>query len=736
MNQQPPQHHRLYALAGFLAAVLLIYLGVLFDTQVNQHEKYLAQSIRSIARVEDVEASRGIVTDRSGRTMVTNRSAYSLTFDASLLKDGEDENEAILRLVELCRDHEIPWTDNLPITRQEPFAYTLYQLSGVQENRFLTYLRSLDEVREKLRDYLLEHPNLVGVTEESLPPEDVVDNSARLKAGEELVDALTAETLSTELLSRSGVTPDFLLDIMRVELELPEHFTLDEARLVLGIQYELSLRRLANYDAYILADDISTEFISILSDGNYAGVKVTSSTVREYATSYAAHILGTVGRLYAEDYQELKDQGYDMDDWIGRDGVELAFEDYLKGTDGRRVVSTNADGKITDEYYSTEPKPGNTVELTIDLKLQEAVENALANTVTAMNEADGNTARGAGAAVVKVGTGDVLSLASFPTYDLATYRQNWDTVSKTDGDPLFNRATKGTYPPGSTFKPLIAVAALEEGSISLTEKIRDTGYWLYPDFIEGTQRWGWWCWNRGGHGSISISQAITASCNYFFYELGYRLGIDKIDEYALAFGLGEKTGIEIDEKAGTLAGPESREANGGVWYGGDTVQAAIGQSDNLFTPLQLANYVATLVSGGDYCQPHLLKTVKSYDNSEILATGNTEPVRTVKISDSTLQAVKKGMYDLTTTTLAPYFSQCVVSAGAKTGTAQLGANVTNNGVFICFAPYENPEIAVAIAIEKGGSGAALASTAVEILNAYFTADEIGTAIVGENQLLQ
>ena len=232
-------------------------------------------------------------------------------------------------------------------------------------------------------------------------------------------------------------------------------------------------------------------------------------------------------------------------------------------------------------------------------------------------------------------------------------------------------------------------------------------------------------------------EAIKVSCNVFFYEMAYRLGIETMNEYALAFGLGESTGIEIGDSPGILAGPAEREAKGEAWYGGDTITAGIGQSDNLFTPLQLANYIATLVNGGNHYEVHLLKAVKSYDNSQVLAVGGGEPLNTIHISDSTLSAVKEGMHELTTTgSLAGYFKSCVVDAGAKTGTAQISADTTNNGVFVCFAPYDDPEIALAMVIEKGGSGSALASTAVEILNAYFSADEIGTAVIGEHQLLQ
>ena len=217
--------------------------------------------------------------------------------------------------------------------------------------------------------------------------------------------------------------------------------------------------------------------------------------------------------------------------------------------------------------------------------------------------------------------------------------------------------------------------------------------------------------------------------------MGYRLGIEKIDEYAEAFGFGRSTGIEIGDDAGLLAGPEEREGRGGVWYGGDTILASIGQSDNLFTPLQIANYMATLVSGGKHYNAHLLKTAKTYDNSQVVAVGSQEPTNIVPISDSTLNAVKTGMHNLTTGSLAPYFNSCVVDAGAKTGTTQLGGEVANNGCFACFAPYDEPEIALALVIEQGNAGAQLASTAVSVINAYFTADESETVITGENRLL-
>ena len=721
---------RLLVLAGFLAAVLLVYLGVLFDTQVTRHEEYLTQSIHSIAREEQVEASRGIITDRSGRTLVSNASAYDLTFDASLLDEGEDQNLAILRLVELCRQEGWVWTDNLPVSHTAPFRYELDTVSDTQRSRFLTYLKSLKEPAELLGDYLLAHPELTVPAEEDEPAEEEGETALTpAQQREAALNAFPTAALTENILNEAGITAPYLTELMREEMDLPEGLMLPEIRSILGVRYELALRKLANYTDYVLVENIDTAFISMIADGSYAGARVTGSSIRQYETDCAAHILGYVSRLQStDDMKALREQGYDGNDWIGRSGVESAFEQYLKGTDGRRIVSVNSDGKITGEYYSKEPRPGNTVELTLDLELQEATEAALAETVARLNadpeyRKDAET-RGAGAAVIKVGTGEVLSLASYPTYDLATFRQNWNELSADPANPMFNRATQGTYPPGSTLKPLTAVAALEADATTLKEEIRDTGRWAYPNDPTGS---GAWCWNRGGHGKVNVTEAITVSCNYFFAEMGYRLGLDKFTEYLTAFGLGQSTGIETGDRAGLL--PQNEEGQN------QTPWAAFGQANQLYTPIQLANYIATLVSGGEHYEAHLLKAVKAYDNSALITTGTTTPTNVIDISDSTLQAVKKGMHDLTTSSLAPYFNQCVVSAGAKTGTAQVGANTTNNGVFVCFAPYEDPEIAVAIVIEKGGSGSALASTAVNILNAYFSTDEIGTAILPENQLI-
>lgn len=720
MNQRPSQLTRFRVMAAMALAVLAIYLVVLFNTQVVHHEEYLAKSIQTITRMENVEASRGIITDRSGRTLVTNQSTYSLTFDASLLKPGENQNDAILRLVTLCRDQGVAWEDNLPLSLDGAAHFTVDTLTDTQKSRFFSYLRDLKPTRELLAAYVRQHPELLKPPKEgetALDPATAKDT--------ELLKQTNSAALTNSLLLNAGVTPAKLFDWMREDMKLSDNYSDGDARLILGVRYELKLRKLgANNNAYVLAQNVDVAFCSLISDGQFQGAKIIRSSARQYATTYATHILGTVGGI--SDYtDEWKERGYRMDDTVGLSGAEAAFEDYLRGADGKRMISVNSDGKITGEYYSVEPRSGYTVELTVDLKLQQAVEDALASAVESLNAKDGLDSRGAAAAVVKVGTGEILSLASYPTFDLSTWRQDYAELSSDPATPMLNRAASSAYAPGSTLKPATAVAALESGATTPSETLFDTGYWKYPST---TWNGGTWCWKHSGHGKVNATTAITNSCNYYFAEMGYRMGLDTLNEYYSALGLGEPTGIEIGEKTGRQATNEGG-SNQAPW-------AAYGQADQLYTPLQLANYIATLVSGGQHCPAHLLKSVKSYDNSEIIATGDTTPLNTLNISDSTLEAVKKGMYGYTQPggMVYSYFKDCIVSVGAKTGTAQLGGGLKNNGVFVAFAPYDDPEIAIALVLEKGDAGAALASTAVTILNSYFSRESTGS-ILSDNELI-
>ncbi len=699
-----PRHRRVI----LLLLVLLVlggYLTVMFNLQIVHGADYRRQSVSQIVRSTTVEAARGDITDRNGNLMVGNRQTYTLTFDPSLLPDGADQNEAILRLIQLCEENNIPCTDNVPLSKTAPFTYVT--VTDTQQRLFDRYLT--DTLQPYLEKELKKRKNVLAAAAEKPKKAEPVAEDPFLDDPDLDVENLTAPQL---------------MEAMRRSFKIDDSVSDADARKIVSVRWELALRSTYATASYVLADDVDINLITLVKDGDYYGADINLASARQYETTAAAHLLGYVGAIDPDEYSELKDQGYSINAVIGKSGVEAAFEEYLHGTGGRRISNTNDEGKVTSELYTQEPQPGDTVELTIDLPFQEQVEQLLADRVDRMAAEDG-VARGAAAAVVQVGTGDVLALASYPTYDLATFRKNYTELSSDPSSPLLNRATMGLYPPGSTLKPLTAIAALEEGVTTTGERLNDSGRWIYP----GTSM-GPYCWKRSGHGRLNVTGAISNSCNYYFAEMGYRLGMDNLREYLTAFGLGEHTGIETGDAAGTL--PENPPGEDQAPW------AAFGQSNQLYTPLQLASYIATLAGGGAYYEPHLLKSVRSYDNSELVySSENAAPDHTIDIDPAHLNAVLKGMLGYTQPggQIHAYFKDCVVSAGAKTGTAQLGSNKKNNGVFVCFAPYDDPEIAIALVIEKGDAGANLAETAVGILNAYFTEDQIAATIVGENQLL-
>ena len=676
MKNPHPAKRRVMILLGVFAAFLLLFGAVLYDAQILHGSENRARSISSNATSEVVPASRGIITDRNGKVLVSNRLAYTLVFDRSGFTDDAALNDAILRLIRLCQETGTGWNDTLPIRQTGSFV------------------RYTNDRSESFSKYLED--NKLTVT----------------AAGRQLIAELR--------------------ELYHVDESLSEK----DARLVVGVRYELHSR-----DSYTFAEDVSSEVLSLITDGRYEGVSIHTASARVYNTTLAAHILGTIGPIWQEEwssnektgYVGYADKGYSMNDLVGKDGVEKAFEEYLRGTDGRRLITTDEDGKLTGELYTREPQPGGTVALTLDIDLQADVERALAETITGMIDEDSNE-RGGAAAVVSVGSGEVLALASYPTYDLSTFNEDYEELVADERLPMFNRATQGIYAPGSTFKMCTAVAALESGIITPSSIIQDRGIYTYYRDPQPMC----WVYRQGGstHGRINVTQAITESCNYFFYEVGRLTGIRTLDSYASQFGLGQSTGIEIGDSSGVLASPEWADSHNQEWTDGQTITAAIGQSYNLFTPLQLANYIATLVGGGEHYQAHLLKNVKEYDNSRLLYVYDDEPLNTVEMSDSTTEAVTKGMHELTVSGGVSFaFRDCVVSAGAKTGSAQVGTDIAN-GVFVAYAPYEDPEIAVAIVIEKGGSGAALATTAVEIINSWFSHTQDDSAAMGENTLLK
>ena len=676
MKKSNPYRRRLIVVLSFLVAALVCFGVVLFNYQIVNGDEYRALSVAGTAKREVVETSRGIITDRNGKVLVSNRLAYTLKFsDSDFGKDQAACNDAVWRLIELCRAEGVEWIDPLPLTAEAPSTLS----TETPGKTFISWLKT----------------NKLAYTGESTV-------------------TLTASS-------------DEVMAALRKVYNIDDGYTDQQARLIAGVRYGAKIS-----GGYVFAEDVPVRVISQVVDGHYAGVSTGTSSQRVYNTTYAAHILGRVSRIFAEDWDNYKDKGYSMDALVGKGGVEEAFESYLHGTNGVKLVTTDKNGKVTGELYAKEPQPGNTVALTIDLDLQKVTEDSLAEKIGSMEQRDGLT-RGGAAAVVSVGTGEVLALASYPTYDLSQWDEMYDTWNKdTVGRPMFNRATDGTYAPGSTFKLCSAVAALESGIVTPSTTIVDRGIYTYYTFPQPKC----WIYNSygGTHGAVNVSQAITVSCNYFFYEVGRLMGIKTLDSYATQFGLGQHTGIEIGDSAGVLASPEYAEKIGETWTDGQTITAAIGQSYNLFTPLQLANYVATLVSGGDHYEAHLLKSAKSFDNSSVVYAYNKAPINHVDMADSTLEAVKKGARGLATGSLSYVFRNCVVDVGCKTGTAETSQKLTN-GCFVAFAPYDDPQIAVCVVAEQGGGGANLAPVALDIINAYFSSASTTETIEGENTML-
>ena len=524
-----------------------------------------------------------------------------------------------------------------------------------------------------------------------------------------------------------------LFGLLSSKYGVDNSLSLDQRRAIIGVRYYLEDKQFSNYNTPItVVEELDIQTVARISErqSDLPGVTIQVSDSREYHTTAAAHLLGRVAIIGPEEYEELKEEGYGLNDTIGKDGMEKALESYLRGTDGVRAVEVDRQtGQVMAEYMVEDTQPGRNCYLTMDLALQECLEQALADTLAAIKEkgenskdGDGADVEGGAAVVIDVDTGEILAMASWPTYSLEHFSAQFSANNSDPMRPFFNRAIMATYSPGSTFKMCTALAALEEGIIEPDTKIYDEGvYKRYADVGYSPRCWIYRQYGRN-HGNINVSQALKYSCNYFFYEMGYQLQPERLNKYATQLGLGQKTGVELSgEKAGNLAGPESRQANGGEkWYGADTLMAAIGQSDHLFTPLQLANYVATLVNGGTRYQPHLLKTVMDYTNTEVYEEVQPTVLNTVEISASSLAAIKEGMKGVVTEdgTASSYFAGFPIQVGGKTGSAQMvGHSAT--GVFVSFAPYDQPEIAVCVVGEYASSGGSLAPVAIAAYDQYF-----------------
>lgn len=705
---------RLFAFGVLVAALITLCVVTLYKLQIIEGAAYYEQSVNSDPTEESVTAARGNILDRYGRVLVSNRECYNLKIsDTRLFSDEvEDPNAVILEMINMVEAAGETYIDDLPITKEPPFEYT--DMTALQRTLLTAYLDS---------------------------------------------KGLDEDTTAVELMS-----------YFRTRYDIANSYNAEEMRKIASVRYALNVRYSINTNPYVFVEDASIDLISDLMGVVGNVVEVETSYVREYNTQYAAHILGYVQAMSEEDMEKYRPQdensGYDYDTKVGRDGVEYTFEDWLHGTNGTARVTRTASGTITSTVYTEDPVPGNHVYLTIDIQLQEAVERILETGIYELQlKRDEDNAKytmegkldevrediqGGAIVVVDVKTGEPLAIASYPTFDLSSIIEDYSDLLEAENNPLFNRALNGAYEPGSTFKPCTAIAGLTENIINTETQIECTG--LFTKYADQGYAPACWIYTQTDgqltHGYDNVTEAIKDSCNVFFYTVADNLGIRKLMEYAKNFGLGESTGIELSETTGNMANPDNHlNYDVDSWVDGDTVQAGIGQSDSMFTPLQLAEYCAAIANGGTRHSAAILKSVRSYDYSRQLYQKETEVLSTVDSADYNWAAVQRGMYlmanDITSSSSTVYYALSNYSyngvslpVAAKTGTSQLGEDKTNNAIFMCYAPFDDPEIAVAIVVERGLSGANLSRMARNVLDAYFSLGTLNTTAEREYSLLK
>lgn len=681
MNQ-----HKFSFRVGVLILLIAVMAGIfgvrLYDVQVTQASQVDHTPSGSHTYRTRVTAARGEILDRNGKVLIGNRASYNLTLIYAIVFSAENPNENLRKLTNLCNELGLEMTDHFPVTMEKPYTYTTDEYSSTWNSYFKTFLD------ERGWDSDISAPQLIR----------------RLKD----------------------------------TYHLPTDWTEEEARRVISIRYELDLRRWTSLPTYVLLNDVDSVSLAAITELNIPGVNVETSTVRQYNTTYAAHILGRIGLMNAEEYEIYKEKDYAMDAYVGKEGLERAFEDDLHGTDGLRVTTISADGTVLEEYYKTVPQAGKNIELTIDIDLQKVSEDALKAHILSLREDDGD-AEGGAVVVQQVKTGQILACASYPTFDPATYSQKYNELLETDFAPLYNRALQAAYPPGSTYKMVTTIASIDSGTIGRWVEIEDKGIYRRFEDVGYTPRCMLYTTAGATHGYVNAMEALAVSCNYYFYEVGYQTGITKIDEVAKALGLGEATGVELDESVGRRANAETKKLlySKGYdgWYDADTVAAAIGQSENRFTPMQLACYTSALANHGTRYKATFLQRVLSSDYSELLYESTPVVASQLNISDEAYAAYTEGMRLSVTWangTSHYYLGDYDVAVCAKTGTAEHGGNGSDNAAYVLYAPADDPQIAIAVYVEKGTPGSRLAKVARAILDAYFSTSSNVDTVPAEN----
>lgn len=654
----------------------IILLCQLFNLQIVKGEEYRATSDTRLTRETTLKAARGSILDSKGNEIAGTRTSYTLELYNSKVST-EDLNTSILNMINVLESNGDKYKDTFPI-KINPFEYI--------------------------------------ITDEELKT---------FKEENELEENLSAEQAFY-----------YFKDKYEIEQE-----NIEDVRKIIVVRYRISQEGYSSTNPLTIATDISNESIQIFNESSskFSGIHIAIEPVRKYQQkSLASHILGYVGKINEDEYKARREEGYTQNDYIGKTGIEYVFEEYLKGEDGVKQIDMAVDGTSTGEYITKEAIAGSDVVLTIDANLQAVAEEALKNNIEKIRNgsfAESYDAKSGAVVVTNVKTGEILALVSYPDFEPELFitgisNEKWAEYS--ENEALFNRAVQGAYAPGSIFKMITGIAGLETGAITKDEKIHTEGIY---------QRWHkphCWIWDdyRMTHGNINVSEAIKHSCNCFFYEVGYRMGIDALERYARYFGLGEKTGIELPlETSGTLASKTLYEERGLDWQAGITLSAAIGQAENNFSPIQMAKYISMLTNKGKNIDISIVKTIIRPDGTEVeqdeidsfvnnklnIEQSNIEDIQ---INEENLKAILEGMRTVTTEeggTAYSMFKGFDIEVGGKTGSTE-NPNSYVNAWFAGFAPFDEPEISVVVFVENGGHGSYTAEVARDIMEEYFFAN--------------
>ncbi len=641
MPFQKKSQTKLTILSFLLIVTIILFSSRVYSIQITNAEKYVDKNDGAASVLTAViKAPRGEILDCYGRQIAINRDGYNIVFNKAYVRDNL--NDVILTLINLLEKNNVEWQDELPVTKKSPYKF-------VEEGD-----------TEKLIKIL------------------------------ELAHYATAQNCVDEM-------------VTKYELE---KYSATEQRKIMGVRYSMEALDFSVSYPFTFAEDIPTDIMRKISESSFRlnGVTVEVVPFREYTdTTLAVNLIGTVGPIFKEDWEEYKAKGYSYNDKVGKSGIEKWGEEYLRGTDGEMTYRLDEKGNIISREVTKEPIAGKTIMLTLDKVVQQNAQKSLETVVKGLQAEGGSVTAGA-AVAVRIDSGEVICAANYPSYDSATMNKNYESLAKDPAKPLTNRAFQGVYPIGSTIKPIVAIAALENGHLAHGETIFCAQrYRYFKDYQPQCMHY---------HKTMNLKSALSKSCNYFFFELGKRVGAITLTDYFKQFGLGVKTGVEVDDSKGIIMEPKT---NG---VGGDTLQIAIGQM-NAFTPLQLANYTATLANGGTHYRATLIDKVVSYDISEVYETMEPEVVNTVKMNKKNLDAVKEGMLSVTEDgTGRAALGDYPIKVGGKTGTSQVLGKV-DHSVFVAFAPFDNPEIAISVVLEHGNSGYSAGTVVRNILDAYF-----------------